>query len=295
MKKVLTIILSLCLLVALATCVVFSSNGEEIKVTVNQKFSYNSQKGTPESEGAWWKTHGSEDGLWKYQYFALGRQIYKDMVFSSSTSSYAWHATPGDTGIGYARVSEYGAKFHPAIEADVAKVFTCPSGGTVDISTTISRIADLVNDGEATGTSFAIYVGDEMVYPESGTPLTLVSTEEKEIEITDIPVAKNQPIYFQIGALGNQAGDAVHMENTVTYRSVTDEEVDPVSDVSITFHRPSNTLDVGGKTTDGSGRVPGSKDGGLSTGAIIGIVVGGVAVVGIAAAAVVIVKKKKEQ
>lgn len=301
MKKILTVFLSLCLLASLATCFAFSAHAEEsedIVVTVGQKFEWNSQKGDASKELAWKQNGSSEDGLWKYLIYATVKEVYQKTVYSATVGGFAWNKTPGSTGVGYARVLDFGGTFHPGEAADIVKVFTCPSGGTIDIDTTIARVANVPTGGNYTGTSLAIYLDDQLIYPASGEYLELSNTTERDIPVTNIEVSKNQCIYFHIGAIENQHSDAVTMSNTITYRKVNDNEVEksthtgyvpPV--ITGTYSDPTLIQN----NNNGTGSSNQSNNGGLSTGAIIGIVVGAVAVVGIAAAVVVIVKKKKEQ
>lgn len=308
MKKILVVSLALCLLVALFASFTVNTAAAEVDVSVGTRFEWNDQ-----SEGdlkAWRTSKGkSPDGLWKYQYYAFNKDVYMDL--STFTSSFfAWSATPGDTGVGYARVRENGANFHPAELADVVKTFTCPSGGTVTIDTTIRRAFDWTT-GSGTPTSFAIYVEDQLVYPTDGSEfLTLSSSVDQSITV-DVEVLKNQRIYFRVGCMEDQGGDAVYMSNFVTYKSVTDEETE-VSDKTISISVPTNTntttLTLTGDSiinTDivnenqsereeaakTSSKAPAKEEEGSSMGLIIGIVAG--AVVAAAAVVVVIIKKKK--
>lgn len=297
MKKILTVFLSLCLLASLATCFALSSHAEEseeIVVTVGQKFEWNSQSGSTESQLAWRSGGGkSPDGLWKYMIYATVRGIYQPTCYAPVPQAYAWTTMPGDAdGVGYARVRDFGGNFHPDNLADIVKVFTCPSGGTIDIQTTIARVSDILSDKD-NGTSFAIYLDDQLIYPTSDEYLTLSSTAPMEIPLEDIEVSKNQCIYFQIGSIGNRGSDAVTMSNTITYRKINDSEVDETTVSNLEFSSISENYTIPDLNDDND--LISKKDKGSSAGAIIGIVVGAVAVVGIAAAAVVIVKKKKEE
>ncbi len=311
MKKFLTVLLSLCMLVSLATCIAMVTTGaEEADITVGQVFEWNDQSkavtGDAATELAWRTGKAtSPDGNWKYHFYSLNKKMYQPVVIATG-NIYAWNKDPGsdDNGLGYARVRKFGAEFHPGYAADIVKTFTCPSGGSIQISTTVARGNNL-EAGKGTGTSFAIYKENTnertLVYPEAGAGeyLTLVSTTPQTVEVT-VDVAKGERIHIHIGAMEDQNGDVVTMSNTITYKSISDDEVEgPVTNSSL----PSATGGVSytnpgltDKTTDGagSGAQGGAQGGGLTTGAIVGIVIGAVAVVGIAVAVVVILKKKKQ-
>ncbi len=294
MKKVLTVFLTLCLLVSLATCFAFSASAEEqdITVTVGQVFEWNDQSKDLQSKIAWSKKNKSPDGLWKYQFYSLTKKIYKDMVYSVAYSAYAWSTNPtqDDSGIGYCRVREFGKNFHPGYAGDTVKVFTCPSGGTIQITNVLSRSTDLVSGTDANGTSFAIYVEDRKVFPENEEYLTLVSTSPQIEELT-IDVAKNERIYFHIGAIGDNTEDGVNMTNTITYKTINDDVAEIQSQTDTNSATSSKKPNSGNQNNNNSNNLPVKKDG-LPVGAIIGIVAAAVVVV---AVVVVIVLKKKKQ
>lgn len=302
MKKTLTLLLLFSLVFSFALC--FSA--QNVDVTVGQKFEWNQQKETPDTMKAWGLSGGkSPDGLWKYQIYVLAKKIYIPVVHSPVNVGFAWAENPGDTGIGYARVRDYGRAFHPAEAADIVKVFTCPSGGTVTVDTSIARAADWVS-GSGTPVSLAIYLEDQLVYPTSGDYDTITSSVPKDISF-DLEVSKNQNIYFRIGCVdGDQGGDTTIMSNVITYKGVNDK----VADVETTTSTDTGTkitktftvtlvteggVDVGssdvGSGMINTGAVDNTDDGGSNMGLIIGIVAG-VAVV--AAVVVVLVLKKKK-
>lgn len=301
MKKILTILLSLCLLVSCVACFAVSANAEEeIKVSVGSSFEWNSSAGDAKTQMAWSKSGGkSPDGLWQYQYYSIAKDVYKNMVAFGTAFAWSAKATSDDYGIGYARVMEYGTYFHPGYAADAVKVFTCPSGGSIQISTEIARRNDLKAGSTANGTSFAIYVEDKLVYPGEGGGdyLTLVSTEPQLIDV-EVKVAKGERVRIHIGALGEQSGDGVVMKNTITYKSINNDVAEDISDKTLTDGRiestdtaPTLKPNQGGNNNN---KLPVKNNGGISTGAIIGIVAG-VVVVAAAAVVVVIVLKKKKQ
>ncbi len=310
MKKILTILLSLCLLVSLATCLAaVSSSAEETNVTVGQVFEWNDQSrdttGDPETETVWRKGKAtSPDGNWKYHFYSLVKEMYQPLVVAAGPM-YAWVKNPGpdDGGIGYARVRNFGSNFHPGEKADIVKTFICPSGGSIQISSTIARNNDLQAGSSLTGTSFAIYKenseGRTLVYPEAGGGeyLTLVSTTPQTVDVT-VDVAKNERIHIHIGAIGNQGSDAVDMANTITYKSISDDETDTVSNPTISVKTDVGTdyptVTLKGEDSGSAGAPGGSDNGGLGVGAIVGIVAGGVAVVAIAVVVVIVLKKKKQ-
>ncbi len=305
MKKILTVFLAVCLLASLATCFAFSSSAaEEIDVTAGSKFEWNDQSGDAKKQTAWRTGKGkSPDGLWQYHFYSLVKKMYQPMVFANG-AQYAWTTNPGgdDSGLGYARVRELGKNFHPAVAADVVKTFYCPAGGTIEITSTLARQMDLVAGTSQTGTSFAIYVEDRLVYPEEGGGefLTLVSTAPQTVTVT-VEVAKNERVRFHIGAIGDQGSDGVNMENTIVYKSVDDSKVaDEKSDtkwqnsVYVNPDLPTDQINNNVNNNNNNNNNNTNNDGGISAGAIIGIVVGAVSVVGIAVAVVVILKKKKQ-
>ncbi len=298
MKKFLTLFLTLCLLASFAACFAISANAEEeIKVSVGSAFEWNDNSGDAKTQMTWHKSEGkSADGLWKYQYYSLKKGVYKDMVAFGKQFAWSSKATGDDYGIGYARVGEYGLWFHPGYAADAVKVFTCPSGGTIQISTEIARKNDLKSGTTANGTSFAIYVEDQIVPIDGQDYITLVSTEPQQIDVT-VDVAKGQRVRIHIGALGDQSSDGVIMKNVITYKSINDEVAGEVSDKTLTDGRldssegiPTLKPNQGGNNN----KLPTKDDGGMSVGAIIGIVAGVVAVAGIAVVVVIVLKKKKQ-
>ncbi len=310
MKKILTILLSVCLLASLVTCFAIATAAEEeIVPTVGQQFAWNDQAkdvtGDAATEAAWRKGNAkSPDGLWKYQFYSLQKEIYQPMVYATG-GIYAWNKNPGpdDNGIGYARVRHFGRNFHPADKADVVKTFICPSGGTIQISTTVAR-ANNLEAGKGTGTSIAIYKmsGNErtLIYPEAGGGeyLALVSTTPTTFDVT-VDVKKGEHINIHIGAMENQGSDAVDMSNIVTYKSINDDVMEEeITDTTISGPTSYGTNYVVPTLSDNnaSGNAGGaaSEKDGLPVGAIVGIAIGAVAVVGIAVAVVVIVKKKKQ-
>ncbi len=305
MKKFLTLFLTLCLVVSFAACFAVSANAEEeIKVSVGSSFEWNDNSGDAKTQMAWHKSGGkSADGLWKYQYYSVAKKIYKDMVAFGKAFAWSSKATDDDYGIGYARVSEYGLYFHPGYRADAVKVFTCPSGGTIQISTEIARRNIWQADSNTTPTSFAIYVEDRLVYPEAGGGdyFTLVSNEPQPIDVT-VDVAKGERVRIHIGAINktdtksDQNGDGVTMKNTITYKAINENVAGDISDktlensrIEATYDQPTNMPNQGGNNN----KLPTRNDG-MSVGAIIGIVAGVVAVAGIAVVAVIVLKKKKQ-
>lgn len=303
MKKILTVLLSLCLLVSLAACFAISANAEEaedISVTVGQKFEWNSQKGELAKQRAWAGGKGkSPDGLWKYQFYSHVKQIYGDLVYSSAVNCYAWTKDVGSSeeGLNYARAREFGLNFHPGKEADVVKVFTCPSGGTVELQTIATRLYE-VGEG-TTGTSIAIYLEDQLVYPEEGGGdyLLLDDTTTQDFKVT-IDVAKNQRIYIHVGGVDkNIGGDAINMENFVTYTAVNDASAD-TSDKTLSLDIPTaEDEDLTLTDMDATGSVGGSAGQSSNQGGagwVLWVVIAAVVVV-ILVVVVVIVKKKKAQ
>ncbi len=302
MKKILTILLTLCLLASLAVSFTVSSfAAEDVEVTVGQSFAWNDQSENAETQKAWRTSKGvSPDGLWKYQVYVLAKEMYLDVVLSSD--GFAWNATPGSTGLGYARARQYGKNFHPGEAADIVKVFTFPSGGTVTVDTVVSRANEWVT-GTNTPTSIAIYLEDKLVYPTSGEYESLTSTTDRNITF-DVDVAKNQRLYIHIGAVeANQSSDAINMANTITYKTVNDSSVEIEEPTTTTDEKKPPVVSIpdftDGPPTDSDKdstrtvSLPGGgNDDSSSTGLIIGIVA---AVVVVAAVAVVIVIKKKKQ
>ncbi len=311
MKKILTIVLTLCLLVTVVSSFAMASfAATKVDVMVGQTFEWNDHSADPQTKSKWFTSNGvSPDGLWTYKVYVLAKDLYIPVVLHSEgymieSEGFAWNAKPGDTGIGYARVMAYGTRFHPGEAADIVKVFTCPSGGTITLDTTIARVHDWVGgDGGTTPTSFAVYLEDQLVYPQNNEYETLTSTQEKKISF-DVNVKENQRLFIHIGAVdAQQSGDAVNMVNTVTYKSVNDDvaEIDTTTTSTSTKDIPSASIPdfTDGPATDkdkDSTRTVslpgGGNDDSSNTGLIIGVVA---AVVVVAAAAVVIVIKKKKQ
>lgn len=299
MKKFLTLLLTLCLVASVVSSFAVVANAEDIQVSVGQSFEWNDQSADPKTKMAWYKSNGtSPDGLWKYKFYSLNKKVYQNLVINGNDFCWKTDAGNDDYGIGMARVRQVGKNFHPGYAADVVKEFTCPSGGSIQILSTVARQNDLKAGTSANGTSFAIYVEDRLVYPEEGGGefLTLVSSEEQIIDVT-VDVKKGERVRIHIGAIGEQSGDGINMANTITYKAVNDEDAGELSDTTFTNTRIENTnarptLDVNNQGGNNN-RLPSDNDG-LSVGAIVGIVIGGVAVVGIAAVVVIVLKKKKQ-
>lgn len=294
MKKILALVLTLC--VALSMAVAFGSmaNAEEneIDVTVGMKFEYNAS----ESVAKWLAEKGtSPDGLWAYKVQPLARPgVFMNVVINSGPY-YAWADPSGDSGLGYARVRELGINFHPGTDADIVKVFYCPSGGTIKLDTTIRRVNEFIaqEGSSATPTSLAIFVEDRKVFPEGADEYISISSIEDQTYSVTFSVAKNERVYIHIGAMGDQASDAVEMSNTITYEEINGDIGDP-SDV--TFENSRDTVDAPSSTkTDKPNPtiiVP-PKDNGPNVGLIIGVVVAVVVVAGVAA--FLFIKKKKAE
>ena len=239
MKKILALVLTLC--VALSMAVAFGSmaNAEEkeIDVTVGMKFEYNAS----ENVSKWLADKGtSPDGLWAYKVQPLARPgVFMNVVINNGPY-YAWANPSGDSGLGYARVRELGINFHPGTDADIVKVFYCPSGGTIKLDTIIRRATEFVvqEGSENTPTSLAIYVEDRKVFPEGGDEYMAITKAEDQTYSVTFNVAKNERVYIRIGAIGQQSGDAVYMTNTVTYEAVNGDIAEP-TDITLTTSRPT--------------------------------------------------------
>lgn len=304
MKKFLCILLTLSLALSLVTLFAVSAHaeGEKIDVTVGQSFEWGDQSADLNTRRNWGNSKGvSPDGLWRYQFYALSKKVYSDMVYCSSAGGFAWSANAGsdDMGLGYARVRNYGVNFHPATGADTVKVFTCPSGGTIQISTTVARASAVPTDGSSNGTSFAIYLEDRLIYPEAGGGefRALTETAPQNIDVT-VDVKAGERVRIHIGAMGNQGSDSVNMTNVITYKAVnsdTAEIVESSGPLHGTLTDPATYTIPDVQDNDGNSPdrdLPTKNGGGFPIVAVIIIV----AVVAVAAAGVVIVvlKKKKQ-
>lgn len=305
MKKVITLLLSLLMIVAVVSSLALGSSADEadIDVVVGQVFEWNAQDATVDAQRVWGKGNAkSPDGLWSYKFFALGKKIYGDMVYNLKFSCYTWStsATESD-GMGWARVRSFGGNFHPDTNADVVKSFIFPSGGTVTVQNLVRRTGEYVV-GKNTPTSFAVYLDDVLVYPKSGAEYeSLTSNEVVDISF-DLEVKKGQRLYIHLGAIDkDRASDGVDMSNFITYKSVNDEvETDNTIATLEEFTILTNTVTLENLTDRSDSSVNPSNnggngaasDGGSSLGLIIAIVA---AVVVIAAVVVVIVIKKKKQ
>ena len=307
MKKILAFCLVLCVFASMAASFAVSASADDIQVSIGQKFEYNSQAATADSQLAWRKQAGSPDGLWQYEMYALEKKAYYELVFSSE-SCFAWMKTPGSTGVGYARVRDNGTNFHPAQLADVVKTFHCPSGGKIQFTTTVARDTEWTSESNGTPSSIAIYLDDELVYPTGGAEYEqLTSTTPSTIKL-DLEVKKHSRIRVHIGAIGDQGSDGVDMENTVIYKSVNNEVLDPAPERSV----PYGT----GKVDEGTGLDPwgpsitdrhstktstnvntGAQTGNENNGGfpVVPVVIGVVAVVAVAVVVVLVLKKKKAE
>ena len=300
MKKILAMILTLCIAVSFAVAFGGLANAEstnpktDIEVTVGMKFEWN--KGT-DTDAQWITNKGwSQDGLWSYKVHPINRPGYYMDTTITPDGDYAWNRVPGDTGIGYARARSKGSNFHPGELADIVKVFYCPSGGTIKLDTTIRRAFEfLAQEGSsATPTSLAVYVENRKVFPEGADEYISISSIEDQTYSVTFRVAKNERVYIHIGAMGDQASDAVEMSNTITYEEI-NEDVGDISDVSLdntrdTVEAPSSTNKP--TNTNRPTIVP-PKDNGPNVGLIIGVVVAVVVVAGVAA--FIFIKKKKAE
>ena len=284
MKRILPILLTVCLLAALFTALTVNSGAaEDVQVTVGQKFEWNDQSADSNTQKAWRLGGGkSPDGMWEYMFYSLAKKVYGHVVLSSD--GFAWSKTPGDTGIGYARARGFGKNFHPGEAADIVKVFNVPSGGTITVDTIIKRVNEWVA-GTNTATSLAVFLDSEQVFPAGGGVMSIVSATEQTYTF-DVDVKKGQRLYIHIGCIdGNQSGDAVEMANYVTYKSVNDEVAE--STEIVPPPKPVETIET---VIVCPGPQP--YDEGSSVGLIIGIVAAVVVVIGVVVAVIVIKKKK---
>ena len=305
MKKVITLLLSLLMIVAVVSSLAIGSSAEEadIDVVVGQVFEWNIQNATVDAQRLWGKGNGkSPDGLWSYKFFALGKKIYGDMVYNLQFSCYTWSTSATETdGMGWARVRSFGGNFHPDTKADVVKSFVFPSGGTVTVQNLVRRTGEYIV-GKNTPTSFAVYLDDVLVYPKSGAEYeALTSNEEVDISF-DLEVKKGQRLYIHLGAIdGDRGSDGVDMSNFITYKSVNDEvetensiatlEEFTILTNTVTLENLTDRVDNDAKPSNNAGNAS-STDSGSSLGLILGIV-GGVIVV-IAVVVVIVIKKKKQ-
>ena len=305
MKKILTILLALCLLVALAASFAVSASADA-EIAIGQRYEWNDQTTDAASQKAWRTGKGvSPDGLWTYKVFVLATEKYMGTVISTSAGGYAWAEKPEDTGIGFCRVRNFGSNFHPGEAGDIVKVFTCPSGGTVTLESILARTTEYDPSSGMTPSSFAVYVADGIgaskkaenrvkVYPVEDDYELLTSATEKTISV-DIDVKKGQLIMIHIGAVeANQGADGVNMSNTVTYIGINDDvaaESTDTDDGRTIISRTDPTLTLNPTNNAGSVSTNNNADSGSSTGLIIGVVAG-VAVV--AAVVVVLLLKKKK-
>ena len=300
MKKILAMILTLCIAVSFAVAFGSLANAEttnpktDIEVTVGMKFEWN--QGT-DTVAQWITNKGwSADGLWCYKVHPINRPgYYMDTVITAG-GDYAWNKVPGDTGIGYARARNKGSNFHPGEMADIVKVFYCPSGGTIKLDTTIRRAYEFIaqEGSSATPTSLAIFVEDRKVFPEGADEYISIASAEDQTYSVTFNVAKNERVYIHIGAMGDQASDAVEMSNTITYEEINDDIASPTD---VTFDPSRPTVDTPSSTNKPTNTNPTiivpPKDKGPNVGLIIGVVVAVVVVAGVAA--FIFIKKKKAE
>lgn len=301
MKRTLSILCCLCLVLSMAAALTLNASAE-VEVTLGQEFAYNGAS-TAEERLAWRTHNPSEDGLWKYMFYHLGKGVYSDMKsVKTQGAQYSWNGTEAsNSGTGdfdYCLVREYGKNFHPGSGADVCKAFICPTGGTVNIRTTIYRANEWTSESKGTPTGFAIFVGAKQIFPESGSGYeSITSKTPREITCT-AEVLQGEQIIFRINCIdGDKASDAVYMENFVSYSAI-NRDGPVVTDTNTGLVASYHDIDVDVTIptlvdTDVSGNAD-TASSGLSTGAIVGIVIGAVVVVGAAVAAILIVKKKKE-
>ena len=231
MKKLLTLMLSLVFVFCL--CLGSFASTPDISVSVGQTFAWNDSSADPQQ---WIQSKGvSPDGLWQYQFYALETGVYGDLS-SVYSNGFAFSTNPGMYGIGYARVRNNGINFHPGETADTAKVFTCPAGGRIRVTSTLTRINE--TGYGVNGTSFAAYLEGTTVFPSDGAPYVEVNDIESHTFTFEVQVAKGQRLYLQIGAIdGNSMNDSTNMTNEITYLTV-DDSVAPPS-------QPSTTPDYG--------------------------------------------------
>jgi hypothetical protein len=232
--------------------------------------------------------------------YALEQKAYYELVFvyekNISGAYFAWAKIPGNTGVGYARVRDNGTNFHPAQLADVVKTFHCPSGGKIQFTATVARDSEWTSESTGTPSSIAIYLDDVLVYPTGGAEYEqLTSTTPFTIKL-DLEVKKNSRVRVHIGAIGDQGSDGVDMENTVIYKSVNNEVLDPAPERSKPY---SNGTGGGGNpsivpkpkdtVTNGPSNVQtgNENNGGFP---VVPVVIGAVAVV-----VVLVLKKKKAE
>ncbi len=171
-------------------------------------------------------TFGTEDPHWTWEWTPAGKTTFSPMTYQYvekySKYLYAsdWNTYP------YNYVDSLGVKLHPAANADTVKTFTVPFTGTVELDTTVSRynnLSDVTTSG-ANGTSLRILVNTTQAYPLYSSNLVLDSTTAKNFKVS-LPVTAGDKIRIVIGGLGQVTGDAVKMENTVTYTDTRKPEI----------------------------------------------------------------------
>lgn len=178
---------------------------KEVEVKPWQIFEWNYY-----DDDAWQKGKGvSPDGLWEFKLYSLTEDKYVNARMSDG--SYLKNCMS----------KNYFDGFRPPIDYDLVKVFTCPSGGTIRLETLIGN--DL-NNGNVVqnGSSLAIYLDGEQVYPTDGSKYEIfpnVRTLYREITLN---VKKNQKIYIHLGSLANTHENDVSLKNRVVYKSVND-------------------------------------------------------------------------
>lgn len=228
MKK--TFVLLISLVFVFAFCFGSSAETEE-GVIAGQTFAWNDSS---DNARAWMLSKGvSPDGLWKYQMYVLDRNVYLGLNKLNS-NGFAWSKTPGEDGVGGARVRNCGVNFHPGQTADVVKAFTCPSGGTVEVVSVLARETDVL--AQETGVSFRVYLGKELVYPADGSAYVVIDTKEPQTFTFTLDVARDQVLFFHIGAIdGNISGDSTDMTNEITYKLVNNRSIESTIDTTPTI------------------------------------------------------------
>ncbi len=204
-KRMLSLVLTLALLATLSVGSVYSAQ----EVTPGTSYTY--------TQADHW---GKESDIWSWQWALSDTTQFQDMTFTNVSGQGDCYVADWDL-YPYCAARWGGNNVHPNVGADAARVFTAPASGSVTLSVSVARGSQFGAPTNNSPTSFRILLGDATVYPAEGEYLILTSTTPQIITLP-LKVFAGEKIRFVVGAMNNQASDAVNLLTTVTYDTVGD-------------------------------------------------------------------------
>lgn len=165
---------------------------------------------TIDTSSKWGK---QDNNHWYFSYLDKSDNLFRKLAFVRSNN---WFEGPAEGGYEYLMIKEL--EMHPSLKGSPAKVFSCPSGGTVELSFQAwMQSAHL----SPTGTGVAVYHNGVKIWPADQDFYKL--TNDVFVHTLQINVAKGDDLAVVIDALQeNISFDATNVRTSVTYLSQND-------------------------------------------------------------------------